>query len=372
MVGKIDTVTENVLAEVLAGVVRREHIPVDSHFFDDLGANSLTMAHFCARVRKRPDLPAVSMKDVYGHPTIRSLAAALDTVPAPASAPVEVAQAPVPGSTARYLLCGTLQFLIFAAYCLLAGVVMGRGYEWISAVNGAVDVYLRSLVFGAAVFAGACVLPVVAKWLLVGRWRETEFPVWSLAYVRFWTVKALLHANPMILFAGSPLFVMYLRALGARIGKGVTILSPSVPVCADLLTVGAGSVIRKDAFLLCYQAHAGRIRTGRVTLGQDVYVGEKTVLDIGTTMGDGSQLGHSSALYDGPGGRAVARLTGRAHGRRPRPRSPGPLLHPAAGGVRSGGPGADAGAVHPARGRRHLSAAHPGAGARQAPRPDLA
>ncbi|MFF4252432.1 Pls/PosA family non-ribosomal peptide synthetase [Streptomyces sp. NPDC001663] len=295
--GKIDTVTENVLAEVLAGVVRKEHIPVDSHFFDDLGANSLVMAHFCARVRKRPDLPSVSMKDVYGNPTIRSLAAALDTAPAPA--PVK-AEPPAPtGSTPRYLLCGALQFLVFAVYCALAGIVMGQGYEWISAVDGVVDIYLRSLVFGAAVFLGACLVPIAAKWLLIGRWKETEFPVWSLAYVRFWTVKALLHANPLILFTGSPLYVLYLRALGARIGKGVTILSHTVPVCTDLLTVGAGSVLRKDSFFQCYQAHAGRIRTGRVTLGRDVYVGEKTVLDIGTTMGDGAQLGHSSALYGG-------------------------------------------------------------------------
>ena len=49
-------------------------VPVDSHFFDDLGADSLVMAQFCARVRKRPDLPSVSMKDVYQHPTISSLA----------------------------------------------------------------------------------------------------------------------------------------------------------------------------------------------------------------------------------------------------------------------------------------------------------
>jgi non-ribosomal peptide synthetase-like protein len=42
-----------------------------------------------------------------------------------------------------------------------------------------------------------------------------------------------------------------------------------------------------------------------VTLGRDVYVGEKTVLDIDTSMGDGAQLGHSSALLSGqsvPGG----------------------------------------------------------------------
>lgn len=37
--------TERVLAEVLAGVVEVDHVPPDSHFFEDLCANSLVMAH---------------------------------------------------------------------------------------------------------------------------------------------------------------------------------------------------------------------------------------------------------------------------------------------------------------------------------------
>ena len=172
-------------------------------------------------------------------------------------------------------------------YCLLSGLVIAWGYAWISAGSGAADVYLRSVVFGGGAFLGVCALPVVAKWVLVGRWKPGEFPVWGPAYLRFWTVKALLNANPMRLFTGNPLYVLYLRALGARIGKGVTILSPTVPVCTDLLTIGAGTLIRKDSSFVCYEAYAGRIRTGPVTLGKNVFVGEKTVLDIGTSMGDG-------------------------------------------------------------------------------------
>ncbi|MGY0019489.1 Pls/PosA family non-ribosomal peptide synthetase [Streptomyces sp. cg35] len=289
--------TERVLAQVLAGVVRVDHVPPDSNFFDDLCANSLVMAHFCARVRKHADLPAVSMKDVYGHPTIRSLAAALDE--APPVRTVEVEPLPPAGSTPRYVVCGALQLLCFALYCAVAGMLTARGYAWVSAGAGSIDAYVRAVLFGSAVFIGACGLPIVAKWLLIGRWRETEFPVWGLAYVRFWLVKSLLHANPMALFAGNPVYVLYLRLLGAKIGPGVTILSHSVPVCTDLLTIGADTVIRKECDFFGYRAHAGRIRTGPVTIGRDVFIGEKTVLDIGTSMGDGAQLGHASALYDG-------------------------------------------------------------------------
>jgi non-ribosomal peptide synthetase-like protein len=41
------------------------------------------------------------------------------------------------------------------------------------------------------------------------------------------------------------------------------------------------------------------IQTGAVTLGQDVFVGEMAVIDIDTSMGDGSQLGHASSLHRG-------------------------------------------------------------------------
>ncbi|GAA3378255.1 hypothetical protein GCM10020367_57040 [Streptomyces sannanensis] len=295
------TDTETVLAEVLAHVVGVEQVSVDSHFFDDLGANSLVMAQFCARVRKRADLPSVSMKDIYRHPTIRDLATALSNV---ASSAVESSAPPPaevvkPVSTPQYLLCGTLQLLFFLGYTFLTGLVTARGFEWISDGSGPIGIYLRSALFGSAAFFGLCIFPIAAKWILIGRWKPVEFPVWSLAYLRFWIVRVLVHANPMIFFVGNPLYVLYLRALGARIGKNVTILSRTLPVCTDLFTVGAGTVIRKDSFFLCYRAHAGRIQTGRVTLGRDVFIGEKTVLDIDTSMGDGAQLGHTSALYSG-------------------------------------------------------------------------
>ncbi|MES4889431.1 Pls/PosA family non-ribosomal peptide synthetase [Streptomyces sp. NPDC096012] len=307
-IGPTETETERKLADALAGIVAAECVPVESHFFDDLGANSLVMAQFCARVRKIPELPSPSMRDIYRHPTIRSLATALSQA-APGSAEQAVSQAvsvpripPEPvvhTSRLVHFMCGTAQLLAFLIYSLISGFVTSAGYQWIAAGVGLFDTYLRALVFGGIGFIAMCMFPVVAKWLLIGRWKQTEFPVWGLSYLRFWLIKVLLHANPMVLLVGTPLYVLYLRALGARIGKGVTILSRSVPVCTDLLTIGAGTVIRKDSFFLCYRAHAGRIQTGRITLGRDVFIGEKTVLDIDTSMGDAAQLGHTSALHRG-------------------------------------------------------------------------
>ena len=291
---------EGALAEVLAGVLKVDRVPVDGHFFDDLGADSMVMAQFCARVRKRADLPTVSMKDIYRNSTIASLAAAFAqpsaVVAVPEPAPVELVK---PASRVRYLLCGTLQLLFFLAYSYAAGFVMVRGYEWIAGAQGLLHIYLRSVVFGAISFAALSTLPIVAKWVLIGRWKPQRIPVWSLAYVRFWVVKTLVRSSPLARFYGSPLYVLYLRALGAKIGPRVAIFSQTVPVCTDLLTIGAGTVIRKDSAIACYRAHAGEIQTGAVTIGQDVFVGEATVLDIDTSLGDGAQLGHTSSLHTG-------------------------------------------------------------------------
>ena len=296
------TGTEKILAEVLADVVDVEHVSVDSHFFDDLGANSLVMAHFCARVRKRADLPSVSMKDIYRHPTIKSLARELGettstTIESPAPAPVEELAR---SSTPQYLLCGALQLLIFFGYSVVVALVVTLGYEWISAGTGLIDYYVRSVLFGGAAFCGLSILPILVKWVLIGRWKPRQLRVWSLAYVRFWIVKTLVQRNLLVLlFVGSPLYSLYLRALGAKVGRGVAIFSRTVPVCTDLLTIGDGTVIRKDSHLTCYRADSGRIQTGTVTLGRDVFVGEHTVIDIGTRMGDRAVLGHTSSLHTG-------------------------------------------------------------------------
>jgi len=301
--GPAATDVEGELAAVLAGVLKVDRVPVDGHFFDDLGADSMVMAQFCARVRKRADLPTVSMKDIYRNSTIASLAAAFAQPSATAADVRELEPAPVdvvqPAGRVRYLLCGTLQLLFFLAYSYVAGLVMVRGYEWISAAQGLLHIYLRSVVFGAVSFAALCTLPIVAKWVLVGRWKPQRIPVWSLAYLRFWVVKTMIRTSPLARFVGSPLYVLYLRALGAKIGPRVAIFSQTVPVCTDLLTIGAGTVIRKDSSFACYRAHAGEIQTGAVTLGRDVFVGEATVLDIDTSLGDGAQLGHTSALHTG-------------------------------------------------------------------------
>src|SRR3989441_285166 len=211
---------ESIFAEMLADVLRVDRVSVDSHFFDELGADSLVMAHFCARVRKRGNLPSVSMRDIYRHPTIRSLAAALaDVAPSsPRPAVPAAIEPPTPTSTREYILCGVLQGLFFLAYSYLAVLAIVTGYAWVSAGSSAVEMYLRLVLAGSGTFLVVCAVPIAAKWVLIGRWKAQQIRLWSLAYVRFWIVKTLVRSSPAArLFIGTPLYLLYLRALGAKI-----------------------------------------------------------------------------------------------------------------------------------------------------------
>ena len=178
------------LAEMLADVMKVEQVPVDSHFFDDLGADSLVMAKFCARVRKREDLPSVAIKDIYAHPTIRSLAESFGLAEVEAEAEVDLdaiatlirprdpilVRPAAPASTRQYIVCGALQLLFFLGYAWAVAIVGARAYEWISAGKGLTDIYLGSVVFGGVGFIVVCTLPILAKWVLIGRWKPAADP----------------------------------------------------------------------------------------------------------------------------------------------------------------------------------------------------
>ena len=132
------TSAEGTLAGMLADVMKIERVAFDSHFFDDLGADSLVMAKFCARVRKADGLPVMSMQDIYAHPSIRRLAQAFGIAEAEAEVNLDAiatliqprdpilarSAAPAPASTRQYLMCGALQFLFFLGYTWIVALLV--------------------------------------------------------------------------------------------------------------------------------------------------------------------------------------------------------------------------------------------------------
>jgi non-ribosomal peptide synthetase-like protein len=296
------TETERVLAAALTEVLKVERASVEDNFFHDLGAHSLLMARFGAEIRKRLKTSAVSMQDIYLNPTVEKLARHLDSLPAeaPGQGEPESRREPfhVPSDLAYYG-CGALQLAWILGWAALGLWVLVTGVRWTyAAMPDLGATYLRVVAFAVGLWLLFSAIPVAAKWLLVGRWKPEAIPIWGLRYFRFWAVKTLIRGAPVAQFGG-PLYNLYLRLLGAKVGANAVIQSALVPVCTDLISVGPNTILRKDSLVLGYKAQANYIHTGPVHVGANVFVGEASVLDINTAMEDDTQLGHSSSLHEG-------------------------------------------------------------------------
>jgi amino acid adenylation domain-containing protein len=293
-----ETPTEQAIAECLGDKLGLAQVSVDDHIFDDLGLDSLAAAHVIMALDERFGDGAVSIANLYLHPTVRDLAPRIEAALA-TQRPRSRAPDVTPASDLAHAICGTLQgatyLVTFAAYAwfFITGLIWTAGAETAAALTG------RAILVAGVLFVAPAMIAIAAKWALVGRWQPEQLKLWSLAYFRFWFVRFLVETNPVALFRGSPVFNCYLRLLGAEIGENVLLLTKTVPLATDLIRIGDNTVIRKDVHLTGYRADADTMKIGPVEIGSSAVIGEGAVIDIRTEIGDGGQLAHASALISG-------------------------------------------------------------------------
>ena len=296
------TETEQVLADALIEVMKIERASIEDNFFQDLGAHSLLMARFGAEIRKRMKIATVSMRDIYLNPTLEKLARHIDSLPKEAPSGVEQTsnrEAFYIPSDFAYFGCGMLQGGWSIAWSAIGLWMLVAGVQWTYAAMPELgQTYLRILEYSVGLFVLFSVLPIAIKWLVIGKWKPEVIPVWSLRYFRFWCVKSLLGMSPMAWFDG-PVYNLYLRLLGAKVGSNTVIHAGVVPVCTDLISIGANTILGRESIVLGYTARSNRIHIGTIHVGSNAFVGEAAVLDINTRMEDGSQLGSASSLHEG-------------------------------------------------------------------------
>ncbi|MDH6136495.1 non-ribosomal peptide synthetase-like protein [Kitasatospora sp. MAA4] len=180
----------------------------------------------------------------------------------------------------------------------LAVLTLGALCALASADSVPLAALLSSLVL-LVVGLAACLVSVAAKWLLVGRFRAVEHPLWSgfvwrneLAdtFVEVLAVPWLVGAVP-----GTPLLTLWLRALGARIGRGVWCESYWLPE-ADLVTLEDGVTVNRGCVLQTHLFHDRIMRMDTVILREGATLGPGGIVLPGSTVGARSTLGPASLV----------------------------------------------------------------------------
>ncbi len=293
-----ETALERLLCEALKASLGLDKVSIDGDFFKEYGAHSLLMARFCARIRQAAPMTHVAMRDIYAHTTVRRLAAALQAAKPTVETYAEArSEAP---SRLAYALTGAAQF----AFYVVAGLIgvkalqLSFGFTY-AAVHSPSALLARAEIVVSAWFLGLNLLAIAAKWALIGRAKPTTIKLWSPAYFRFWVARRLVSIAPAFLFAGEPLFNLFLRGLGAKIGARAVISTVSVPVMADLFEVGEDAVIARRVMAPGYNAVGQDLTFGAIRIGKAAFVGEGSVLDLDTALGDFAELGYVSSLQRG-------------------------------------------------------------------------
>ena len=296
-----ETATEAALLAAWREALAQQAISVTDDFFEDLGGHSLRAARMVSLARATPSLASVSIQDLYAAPTIRSLAARLD-----AARPAEIAAArppepfhPIP--QLRRTLCVIAQTLALIPIFAAAGVQWIFPYLAYTALASDKDRVFPLVVAGLAFVVMpplVLIVSIAVKWIVIGRYKAGDYPLWGAYYFRWWFVRRFLAIVPVQFLGGTPIMRLYYRLLGAKIGSGAFLGLNDIDA-ADLVSIGADAVVSEGAVLATVSIERGLLRVGRVDIGDGAHLGTMAVVGRNGRIGAGAELADLSALPAG-------------------------------------------------------------------------
>jgi non-ribosomal peptide synthetase-like protein len=188
-----------------------------------------------------------------------------------------------------------------AGFILVAVAVIQMALTlWVQR-GAAITLLSLPAIFAACSLAGIIAVALV-KWVVVGRYRPFERPLWSGFLWRLEFVNALFEflATPLALDAlqGTPLLPWYLRLLGARIGQRAYVATTGF-LEWDLVEIGDRAVLNNGCILQTHLFEDRVLKGARLRIGADCEIGEQSIVLYDTEIGDGARVGALSLVMKG-------------------------------------------------------------------------
>ncbi|MCV7069071.1 amino acid adenylation domain-containing protein [Mycolicibacterium farcinogenes] len=175
----------------------------------------------------------------------------------------------------------------------LQAVTIRFGFLWATLTGG-----LVLLVAGAV----AGTIAVIAKWLVVGRIRAVEHPLWSSFVWRNEVSDTFVETVAAPWFAraasGTPVMNLWLRGLGASIGRGVWCETYWLPE-ADLVTLDTAATVNRGCVVQTHLFHDRIMRLDSVVLEEGSTLGPHCVALPAARLGAGATVGPGSLVMRG-------------------------------------------------------------------------
>ena len=295
--------TEEILFSALNNLFPGQAIRRTSDFFVDLGGHSLMAARLVSLLRKTSRFAYFKIADIYQQRSIGKIAQLLEVAGATQDVMQEEQTNWTPPPSWKRWLCGAAQALV------IPWLVAIRMVQWLAPfftyhflTGDPDDSNIKAILLSVATFLLLTLMEfaiaIAGKWLIVGRLKPGRYPLWGVAYFRWWLADRLVEAAPTYMLSGSSLYPLWLRALGAKVGRDVTIGSITLRA-PDLISLADGVSIGSAVNLENARVQRGDLILGTISLKENAYVGSYSVLEGNVSLEAGAHLDGQSALADG-------------------------------------------------------------------------
>ncbi len=187
-------------------------------------------------------------------------------------------------------------FFIVVTNVLLSAVLLMR-----DEISDALIVAVFPLVYFMAGLMASLSM-VAFKWLMMGRYRPCERPLWSSFVWRTEAVTSLLDnfASPFFLdlLCGTPFVCWFFRLLGAKIGRRVYLDTTELTEF-DLVRIGDDVAINDDCTLQTHLFEDRVMKMSTVEIGAGCHLGSMSLVLYDTQLGPGSSVGDLSLVMKG-------------------------------------------------------------------------
>ncbi|MBS0481985.1 MAG: amino acid adenylation domain-containing protein [Proteobacteria bacterium] len=298
-----DPVPENETEARLLNVARPlfpgQPLSLDADFFLDLGGHSLLAAQFVSAARREPGLASMTLGQVYEGRSLRGMAGLVAAAEPALAVVTEPRERAAPW---RRWLCGLGQLVVMPVLLLMQAAPWLAIFISYTLISPDDSHFFRDLGLVFAAYGGVnltlALFALAAKWLLLGRTKPGRYPLWGSYYYRVWLVQRMLTLVHLKWMQNSPILPLYLRALGARIGKDV-LISDFDAGAIDLISLGDHVSTGSKVVFANARITGAWMEIDRIDIGRDAAIGSSCTIEGDVTIGERAELADLTALAAG-------------------------------------------------------------------------
>ncbi len=145
-------------------------------------------------------------------------------------------------------------------------------------------------------------IPVLMKWILIGKYKEGNHPMWSLQVWKTEMITSTYEALsiPFLLeyLKGTPWLPVFLRLFGVKIGSKV-MLNTADFTEFDMVTIGNDCALNEDCGAQTHLFEDRVMKIGKVEIGNRVTIGSRSIILYNTKINDDVSIGDLSLVMKG-------------------------------------------------------------------------